>query len=37
MRKYKFLFNIMSSKNVLCELGREFAEKESDRVRIRLN
>jgi len=27
-RKCKFLSNIMSSKNVLCELCREFAEKE---------
>ena len=27
-RKCKFLSNIMSAKNVLCELCREFAEKE---------
>jgi len=27
-RKCKFLSNMMSSKNVLCELCREFAEKE---------
>jgi len=27
-RKGKFLSNIMSSKNVLCEICREFAEKE---------
>jgi len=27
-RKCKFLYNMMSSKNVLCELCREFAEKE---------
>jgi len=29
-RKCKFLSNIMSSKNLLCELCREFAEKESE-------
>jgi len=27
-RKYKFLYSIMSSKNVLCVIRREFAQNE---------